>query len=178
MPKKVKRNVIQVRLSDDELKAFIDVKNRMNAPNNSEAVRTMIADERLVNVAANRVKKGDRSVAQFLAKAWVDLGRSDLAQAALGLQNNKGAVNIQKIEAIYSDLQAQLSGLLYDATSMSNNLNQLAHAANLAKQDDPSDTDTWNWIIESLNKLLSVANNLQKATTDIRESIKYTGNKD
>lgn len=178
MSTKVKRNIIQVRLSDDELKAFIKVKNRMNAPNNSEAVRTMIADERLVNIAANRVKNGDRSVAQFLAKAWADLGRSDLAQAALGLQNVNGSASIQKIETIYSDLQAQLSGLLYDATSMSNNINQLAHAANLAKQEDPSDPDTWNWIIDSLSQLLSVASNLQKATTDIRKSIKHTDNED
>lgn len=172
MHNKVKRNVIQLRLNDDELEAFFDVKNALHSPNNSEAIRTMIADERLVNIAAKELEKGDQSVAQFLAKSWTEIGRSNLAKAVLGLHNQEGTNTIKQIGQNFEQIQSQLSGLLWSVTNLTNNVNQLSHVANLAKQEDPADADTWNWIINSLQQILPAIQEVKSTAQQIKQSIK------
>lgn len=177
MHNKVKRNVIQFRLNDDELAAFFDVKNALHSPNNAEAIRTMIADERLVNIAAKELEKGDQSVAQFLAKSWTEIGRSNLAKAVLGLHNQEGANTIKQIGQNFEQIQSQLSGLLWSVTNLTNNVNQIAHVANLAKQEDPADADTWNWIINSLQQILPAIQEVKSTAQQIKQFIKSDNNR-
>ena len=47
MNESVKRNVVQARLDDTELKQFVAVKNLLSAKSNSDAFRKMIANEKL-----------------------------------------------------------------------------------------------------------------------------------
>ena len=65
MNENTRRNIIQFRLNDNELQAFNEVKKAVQADNNADAIRTMIADERLVNITAKQVSKNDRSLAQL-----------------------------------------------------------------------------------------------------------------
>lgn len=51
MNQNVKRNVIQVRLSDKELELLDSVREMMNCNNNSETLREMITDKNMVAVA-------------------------------------------------------------------------------------------------------------------------------
>lgn len=48
MPK-VKRNLVQVRLTDDQLKQFDSVKQILHAENNSDAIRQLISDKKLTD---------------------------------------------------------------------------------------------------------------------------------
>lgn len=96
MNKNTRRNIIQFRLNDAELQAFDEVKKAIKANNNADAIRLMIADERLVNIIAPQVIKKDRSLTPLLAKTWADLGRSGLSRAVLGLQSDEGLKAINK----------------------------------------------------------------------------------
>lgn len=46
---KVKRNLVQVRLTDDQLKQFDSVKQILHAENNSDAIRQLISDKKLTD---------------------------------------------------------------------------------------------------------------------------------
>ena len=48
MPK-VKRNLVQVRLTDEQLKQFDSVKQILHAENNSDAIRQLISDKKLTD---------------------------------------------------------------------------------------------------------------------------------
>ena len=176
MNENTRRNIIQFRLNDNELQAFNEVKKAVQADNNADAIRTMIADERLVNITAKQVSKNDRSLAQLLVKTWADLGRSSLSRAVLGLQSNEGLNAINKIHSSYNNIQAQLEGLLWSATNLTNNTNQIAHAANVALQNDPTDADVWNWVINEIQKLLPIADQLREKVSAIKIATKTTGN--
>ena len=109
-------------------------------------------------------------------KTWADLGRSSLSRAVLGLQSNEGLNAINKIQSSYNNIQAQLEGLLWSATNLTNNTNQIAHAANVALQNDPTDADVWNWVINEIQKLLPIADQLREKVSAIKIATKTTGN--
>jgi len=175
MNKNVRRNVVQFRLSDAEKAAFDEVKQAINAKNNADAIRTMIADERLVNITAQQVSKNNHSMAQLLEQTWSDLGRSSLSRAVLGLQSDEGLNALKQVQDTYDNIQAQLEGLLWSATNLTNNVNQISHAANLAMQDDPTNADTWNWIIEAIQGILPLISQLQDAINNIKDETKEAG---
>ena len=79
---------------------------------------------------------------------------------------------LNDIQSSFDDLDALVQGLLWEASNLSNNLNQVAHVANLAAKEDPADVDTWQWVIDALNKLLSASNNLRKISNDVHDYIK------
>lgn len=172
MNSKVKRNIIQFRLNDDELAVFIEVKNALHSPNNAEAIRTMITDEQLVNIAAKEQEKGGQAISQFLAKYWTKIGRSNLAKAVLGLHNKDSSNAIKQIGRHYEQIQSQLSGLLWSVTNLTNNINQIAHVANQAKQEDPADADTWNWIINALQNVLPTVKEVDSTVQLTKQVIK------
>ncbi|MDY4024957.1 MAG: hypothetical protein SOZ13_07705 [Enterococcus avium] len=49
MMKQIKRNMIQVRLTDKQLEEFEKVKNKLNAKNNAAALRKLIEDKKLTS---------------------------------------------------------------------------------------------------------------------------------
>jgi len=121
-------------------------------------------------------KNTRRNIIQFRLND-AELQAFDEVKKAIKANNNADAIRlmiadegleaINKLEDSYSNLQAQLEGLLWSVTNLTNNANQLAHAANQALQSDPADSEVWNWVIDSLQKLLSIANQLQSKVKSI-----------
>lgn len=63
MTNSIKRNIVQVRLSDDDFDAFIHLKDELGAKNNADAIRTLLSDKELLsehkNINANSEKYDD-----------------------------------------------------------------------------------------------------------------------
>lgn len=130
----VKRNMIQVRLSDNEFSDFNKIKKSLKAENNADALRKLIADKNLI-----------------------------------------GENTLQGIESMttkYDDLTAKVDALMWDSRNLTNNMNQVAHAANVAKDSDPSNTTTWNWIIEQLQKMFNVIEQLSNSASETNAWLK------
>lgn len=126
----VKRNMIQVRLSDDQLASFNKIKKSIHAENNADALRKLINDKQLIN----------------------DSTQQDL----------------QKMVTKYDDLNAKVDSLMWDSRNLTNNMNQLAHAANVAKDNDPTNTDTWNWIVNQLQAIFPAVKKLSSTSSDVK----------
>lgn len=123
----VKRNLVQVRLTDSQLHQFNDVKQALHATNSADAIRKLISDKKLT---------------------------SGTTQAAL-----------HDITTQYDDLTAKVDSLMWDSRNLTNNMNQIAHAANIAKDTDPSNADTWNWIVVQLQKMFPVVEKLSNSAS-------------
>lgn len=123
----VKRNLVQVRLTDSQLHQFNDVKQALHATNSANAIRKLISDKKLT---------------------------SGTTQAAL-----------HDITTQYDDLTAKVDSLMWDSRNLTNNMNQIAHAANIAKDTDPSNADTWNWIVVQLQKMFPVVEKLSNSAS-------------
>ncbi len=123
----VKRNLIQVRLTDSQLKEFDNVKRALHADNNADAIRELINDKGLT---------------------------SGTTQDAL-----------HDISTQYNDLTAKIGALMWDSRNLTSNMNQIAHAANIAKDTDPSNADTWNWIVNQLQKMFPVVEKLSSSAS-------------
>lgn len=171
MTEKSKRIAVQVKLHPDEMESFNQVKKITRATTNSDAIRTMINDERLLYLAAKKHGNDRRSIMDLLRSMWKLQGRSTALQSLLTINNSSSSV-LNDIQSSFDDLDALVQGLLWEASNLSNNLNQVAHVANLAAKEDPADVDTWQWVIDALNKLLSASNNLRKISNDVHDYIK------
>lgn len=123
----VKRNLVQVRLTDSQLHQFNDVKQALHATNSADAIRKLISDKKMT---------------------------SGTTQAAL-----------HDITTQYDDLTAKVDSLMWDSRNLTNNMNQIAHAANIAKDTDPSNADTWNWIVVQLQKMFPVVEKLSNSAS-------------
>ncbi len=122
----VKRNLIQVRLTDSQLTQFNRVKQVLHASNSADAIRKLINDKKLTSTT----------------------------QEALHDISNQ-----------YDDLTAKVNALMWDSRNVTNNMNQIAHAANIAKDTDPSNADTWNWIVVQLQKMFPVVEKLSNSAS-------------
>lgn len=123
----VKRNLIQVRLTDSQLKEFNNVKRALHANNNADAIRELINDKELTSGTTQDV--------------------------------------LHDISTQYNDLTAKIGALMWDSHNLTSNMNQIAHAANIAKDTDPSNADTWNWIVNQLQKMFPVVEKLSNSTS-------------
>lgn len=130
----VKRNMVQVRLSDDQFSAFNKIKKQVNAENNADALRKLITDKQLICGSTQQ--------------------------------------DLQKMVAKYDDLSAKVDGLMWDSRNLTSNMNQLAHAANVAKDTDPSNIDTWNWIIEQLQNIFPSVEKLSTTSSNVNNWLK------
>lgn len=126
----IKRNLIQVRLTDSQLKQFTAVKKSLHATNNASAVRQLIADKKLT---------------------------SSTTQEAL---NNS--------ITMYNDLSAKLDSLLWNSSNITSNINQIAHVLNTAAQNDPDNTETWNWVVQQLQIINSSINGLNELVSEAK----------
>ena len=123
----VKRNLIQVRLTDSQLKEFNNVKRALHANNNADAIRELLNDKELTSGTTQDV--------------------------------------LHDISTQYNDLTAKIGALMWDSRNLTSNMNQIAHAANIAKDTDPSNADTWNWIVNQLQKMFPVVEKLSNSTS-------------
>ena len=138
----IKRNMIQVRLSDTEMKTFEAIKSTLNEKTNAATLRELIQLAPLVG------KQSQEQVKHLLNT--------------------------------YDDLEAKVSALLWGSSNVTKNLNEIAHAANIAKNNDPANEDTWNWIIQQLKEIFLSINQLNQISEQtkkfLKERLKNNGN--
>lgn len=126
----VKRNLIQVRLTDTQLKQFDSVKKNLHAENSADAIRQLINDKRLTD---------------------------GTTQEALTQAVNQ-----------YTDLSAKLDSLMWNSSNITNNFNQIAHVLNAAAQADPGDVETWNWVLQQLQVIVTSNNQLKQLVDEVK----------
>lgn len=134
----VKRNMVQVRLTDSQYNDFELLRKQLSAQNNAEALRKLIDDRKNIGTA--------------------------------------GQTAIKQLQQTYDDLEAKLAGLMWDSSNITKNMNQIAHAVNIAKKTDPSNTQTWNWVVNAIQteykpivKLSNLVDNTKKFIKESRE---------
>ena len=85
---------------------------------------------------------------------------------------------VEKISKVYNDLDAKADALIWNSSNVTKNLNEIAHAANIAKNNDPANETTWNWIIQQLQQIFPTINQLNQVGSETKEFIKKELDKD
>lgn len=170
MNSNVKRNVVQVRLSDKELSLLNSVREMMHCDNNSETLREMITDENMVAVATKMMASGHPEVALELKKIANRNHRDPLVYALMGLNSDEGIKSLRAAKARIDDVDNQLSGLDWIATNLANSANQVAHGVNSIIATDPENGEAWNWVFDNLRKLDEVAAEVKQTAREIRQA--------
>lgn len=171
--KPLKDKLVQARLDEDELADFDEVKTLMNVSKNSDAIRQMVKDEMMLANAKDEWKQGNIDTVTTLVTKLSDEGRLPLSEALMGITDTKTASQLSILQNQFSDIQSQLSAIMFSATQMGNNLNQIAKVMNTAaKQDeDLTDAEMWKWITSQLfdsSRYLAV---LKKKLRDLKVEI-------
>lgn len=130
----VKRNMVQVRLTDSQYNDFELLRKQLSAQNNAEALRKLIDDRKNIGTA--------------------------------------GQTAIKQLQQTYDDLEAKLAGLMWDSSNITKNMNQIAHAVNIAKKTDPSNTQTWNWVVNAIQTEYKPIVKLSNLVDDTKKFIK------
>lgn len=84
----------------------------------------------------------------------------------------------EKLSKVYNDLDAKADALIWNSSNVTKNLNEIAHAANIAKNNDPANETTWNWIIQQLQQIFPTINQLNQVGSETKEFIKKELDKD
>lgn len=79
---------------------------------------------------------------------------------------------VEHLLKIYDDLDAKAAALLWNSSNMTKNLNEIAHAANIAKNNDPANETTWNWIIEQLKNMFPTIEQLNELGNETKDYLK------
>ena len=130
----VKRNMVQVRLNDAEMKQFEAVKLSLSEKTNAATLRE------LIRLAPLTEEQSQTQVKHLLKE--------------------------------YEDLNAKISALMWDSSNVTKNLNEIAHAANIAKNNDPTNEDTWNWIIQQLQQAFPTIQQLNQLCNETKSYLK------
>jgi septum formation inhibitor-activating ATPase MinD len=87
---------------------------------------------------------------------------------------------VAQVQQTYNDLSAKLEGLMWDSSNVTKNMNEIAHTANIAKNSDPTNSETWAWIIKALQteyqQLLKLNGLVDDTKKFLRESRDYYAN--
>lgn len=129
-----KRNMVQVRLNDAEMKQFEAVKLSLSEKTNAATLRE------LIRLAPLTEEQSQTQVKHLLKE--------------------------------YDDLDAKISALMWDGSNVTKNLNEIAHAANIAKNNDPTNEDTWNWIIQQLQQVFPTIQQLNQLCNETKSYLK------
>ena len=170
----LKNKLIQARLSENKLADFEEVKREFGVAGNSKAMRQMIQDEKMLMKAKNDWHNDNRDAVTALVQQLNDQGRLPLVQALYGLTNTKSSSELSIVRDQYADIQQQLQAIMYTITKSGNNLNQIAHVLNAAKQqaeqedDDLTDDDLWRWVAKQLVENSRVLVELQQEIINLK----------
>ena len=170
----LKNKLIQARLSENELADFESVKREFGIAGTSKAVRQMIEDEKLLIQAKENWQKGKRDAVTALVQQLNDQDRLPLVEAIHGLTDTKSSSELSIVRDQYADIQQQLQAIMYTITKSGNNLNQIAHVLNTAKQqaeqedDDLTDDDLWRWVAKQLVENSRVLAELQQEIINLK----------
>ncbi|MFR0532271.1 hypothetical protein ACLUXY_08070 [Limosilactobacillus reuteri subsp. suis] len=138
MATNVKRNMIQVRLSDRDFNSFEVLRNKMGAKNNAAALRQLINEKKRIGTPS------------------------------------QSAVN--DLQQTYDDLAAKLDGLMWNSGNITNNMNQIAHNTNLAKESDPANVETWNWVVNALKTEYQPVQQLSELVQEVKNFLTESRN--
>lgn len=143
------------RLHESDAKKLTRLRELYGADSDSALMRKLIADADFVS------KISTSTDAEYLAavRRIIDAGVGDylLTKCAMGLQTPVGE-QLLKIERERSISDA---GLAWVAGNIANNLNQLAHALNIAKRSNSLDDFAYLDLRESLQKIAALAQRLE-----------------
>lgn len=92
--------------------------------------------------------------------------------------DKKTQAYVEKLSKVYNDLDAKADALIWNSSNVTKNLNEIAHAANIAKNNDPANETTWNWIIQQLQQIFPTINQLNQVGSETKEFIKKELDKD
>lgn len=171
MEKLSNRKAVQVKLSPPEQALFQQIKKWIGTDSNSTAIRMMMADEKLMHLASSAKGNERKRIVKLLKSSWKLQGRPVMLQSLLQLQGGSNDV-LDKISTNFADLDSLVQGLLWNSSNIANNLNQIAHAVNLAAKQDPADVDTWQWTINALNALMQSTKKLHDTAREVHTFIK------
>ena len=132
--KQIKRNMIQVRLTDNQLEEFEKVKKKLKAKNNATDLRKLIEYKQLTS------KNTQEKIASLIDK--------------------------------YKDLSNKLDALMWDSRNIANSMNQIAHSTNVAREVDPANTETWNWVLNQLQSLFPTIKRMDLTVSELKKQIK------
>lgn len=165
----LKNKLIQARLSENELADFESVKREFGIAGTSKAVRQMIEDEKLLMQAKENWQKGKRDAVTALVQQLNDQDRLPLVEAIHGLTDTKSSSELSIVRDQYADIQQQLQAIMYTITKSGNNLNQIAHVLNTAKQQaEQEDDDLWRWVAKQLVENSRVLAELQQEIINLK----------
>lgn len=177
MEEKNKRKAVQVKLSPPEFKTFQNIMKKVGATSYSDTIRSMMTDEQLMILLAKSNGIERKNIAALLRKIWFIQGRPLMLQSLLKF-NGTNLTVLNQISDNFQDLDALVQGLLWNSSNLTNNLNQVAHVVNVANAEDPSDADTWAWVIDALNTIMPAVNDLRTSANEVRQFIRGDGSHD
>lgn len=177
MEEKNKRKAVQVKLSPPELNAFQNIMKNVRAKTYSDAIRSMMVDEQLTFSIAKANGSERKHLAALLRQLWASQGRPSMLQSLLKVNGTDLNV-LNNISDSFQDLDALVQGVLWNSSNLANSLNQIAHIVNIANADDPSDADTWEWVIDALNTIMPAVNDLRTSANEVRQFIRGDGSHD
>ncbi len=88
------------------------------------------------------------------------------------LTEEQSQTQVKHLLKEYDDLDAKISALMWDSSNVTKNLNEIAHAANIAKNNDPTNEDTWNWIIQQLQQVFPTIQQLNQLCNETKSYLK------
>lgn len=143
------------RLRESDAAKLTKLRELYGADSDSDVMRKLIADADFVSRVSTSTDDEYLAAVRRVVNAGV--GDYVLTKSALGLQNPVGK-QLLKIERERSISDA---GLAWVAGNIANNLNQVAHALNVAKRNGSLDDFAYLDLRESLQKIASLAQRLE-----------------
>lgn len=151
-----RNDLLQLRVNQEEIELVNKIRDQMKTDSTAETIRQMIRDEILLMKICKQKTNGNSEMSPVLLDVLdsaVQRRRWNIVTGVLKL-NTDGAIEIiNQANQNFRMLNQILSGIIFQQNKIGTNLNQLAHDANQAAQVDPSNRDTWNWIINQLSTM-------------------------
>ncbi|WP_295730449.1 hypothetical protein [uncultured Limosilactobacillus sp.] len=146
-----RNHLIQTRLNDQEKEQFEHAKQLVGAQNSADAVRKMVQDELLIDRATHLHEQGQDTMLEMIK--LLNGKRLPMTQVLLGIKGHTANQQLSDIQTRYQDVQAQLAGILWSATSVTNDIKEIKSILQEAAQAEPEDADTWNWVTHRLAEM-------------------------
>lgn len=148
--KPLRDQLVQSRLDEDEMQQFNQVKELLGTKSNSDTIRAMMSDELMVD-KAKKWKEDDKGL-EAMSYIFNAIGKPQLALAVAGITDSQAEKTLYDTKERLDDTSNLMESILAELKHLGTNINQVAHVLNAAKQEDPADEETWNWVNGELYK--------------------------
>lgn len=124
-----------------------------------------------------QVRLSDAELVQFekiKSKLKLKSNADTLRRMIQSATRNSGQslTQMEQLHKSAEDLEAKVDALLWNDSNITKNLNEIAHAANIAKDNDPANTETWNWIIQQLQQIFPSIEELDQVSNKVKKFLK------